>query len=291
MSITTNPYKILGIPNGSSIEEVKKIYKLIALKCHPDKLNNIKDINERNIKIKEFIDATNAYNKILKGDINDFIYNFNYDFNENDFENYHFTYEDWENTINSIKESNLYKDVINMIMKFKSKIKKHNINVDIKYSDYFSNTKKKLRLFLKDIEEPIYINLDCKQYPFCIINYFDDNENEHEININMNFINDIIINKGYYHINNNTPINLYYNINISTKEYIIGDIKEIIFINKEILKIEIKPFTKELEIKNYGIKNGNLIIKFIYNPIEKEKWNNLLDIDRNEMVRILNNIK
>lgn len=291
MSITTNPYKILGIPNGSSIEEVKKIYKLIALKCHPDKLNNIKDINERNIKIKEFIDATNAYNKILKGDINDFIYNFNYDFNENDFENYHFTYEDWENTINSIKESNLYKDVINMIMKFKSKIKKHNINVDIKYSDYFSNTKKKLRLFLKDIEEPIYINLDCKQYPFCIINYFDDNENEHEININMNFINDIIINKGYYHINNNTPIDLYYNINISTKEYIIGDIKEIIFINKEILKIEIKPFTKELEIKNYGIKNGNLIIKFIYNPIEKEKWNNLLDIDRNEMVRILNNIK
>ena len=71
MSIT-NPYKILGIPVGSSIEEVKKVYKSIALKSHPDKLNNISDVNERNIKIKEFVEATNAYNKILKGDVEDY---------------------------------------------------------------------------------------------------------------------------------------------------------------------------------------------------------------------------
>lgn len=288
MSIT-NPYKILGIPVGSSIEEVKKVYKSIALKSHPDKLNNISDINERNVKIKEFVDATNAYNKILKGDIDDFCF-IDEDF---DFEDYKFTFEDWEKTINSIRQSDLFKDVVSMIMKFKSKIKKHNINVDIKYSDYFSNNKKKLRLFLKDIDEPIYINLDCKKYPSCIINYFDDNDNEHEINIKMDLINNLTINNGFYHNNNenNNSINLYYDLPITTVEYLIGDTKEITFITKEKLEINIKPFIKEFEIKGYGINNGDLIIKFPYNPIEKDNWYKLTDADRNEMVRILMKIK
>jgi DnaJ-class molecular chaperone len=286
MSIT-NPYKILGVPVGSSIEEVKKVYKSIALKSHPDKLNNISDVNERNIKIKEFVDATNAYNKILKGDVEDYSF-IDEDF---DFENYNFTFDDWEQTINSIRQSDLFKDVVSMIMKFKSKIKKHNINVDIKYSDYFSNNKKKLRLFLKGIDEPVYINLDCKKYPSCIINYFDDNDNEHEINIKMELINDPKINNGYYHEINDNSINLYYDIPITTVEYLIGNVKEIIFINKEKLQINIEPFSKELEIKGYGINNADLIIKLIYNPIEKENWYKLTDADRNEMVRILKNIK
>ncbi len=286
MSIT-NPYKILGVPVGSSIEEVKKVYKSIALKSHPDKLNNISDVNERNIKIKEFVDATNAYNKILKGDVEDYSF-IDEDF---DFENYNFTFDDWEQTINSIRQSDLFKDIVSMIMKFKSKIKKHNINVDIKYSDYFSNNKKKLRLFLKGIDEPVYINLDCKKYPSCIINYFDDNDNEHEINIKMELINDPKINNGYYHEINDNSINLYYDIPITTVEYLIGNVKEIIFINKEKLQINIEPFSKELEIKGYGINNADLIIKLIYNPIEKENWYKLTDADRNEMVRILKNIK
>ena len=31
-----NPYKILNISNDSNIEEVKKAYRKIALKSHPD---------------------------------------------------------------------------------------------------------------------------------------------------------------------------------------------------------------------------------------------------------------
>ena len=47
-----NPYKILNINDDSTIEEVKKAYRKIALKSHPDKLNNIKDNEEKNNKIK-----------------------------------------------------------------------------------------------------------------------------------------------------------------------------------------------------------------------------------------------
>jgi len=282
-----SPYQVLGIPIDSSIDDVKKAYKIIALKSHPDKLNNISDITEKNKKIKEFMDATNAYNKILNGDTNNWNFN-NYD----DYNDFNFTFEDWEETINNIRQSDLLKDLVTMFMKYKSKIKKHNINVDIKYSDYFNNGKKKLRLFLKGIEEPIYINLNCKKYPSCIINYIDDNDNEHEITINMTLINDKEINSNYYHLeDNNTKINLYYNLNIDTIDYIIGNNKEIIFVNKENLIINIEPFKDQFIINNYGINGGDLIIKFIYKPIEKEIWNKISDADKNEMIRILSNLK
>ena len=298
-----NPYEILGIPINSSLDEVKRIYKIIALKSHPDKLNNISDINERNKKIKEFIEATNAYNKILKGDSNDFndFKDFN-NFDSNDFNDYKFTYEDWEQTFNTIRHSELMKKIVTMFIK--SKIKKHQINVDIKYSDYFNNGKKKLRLFLKNVEEPVYINLNCKQYPLCIINYIDDNDNEHEISIQMNLINDKEINNNYYHKiddnnndnNNNsnqkTSINIYYDLNIDIIDYLIGGEKEILFVNKEIIKIIIEPFTEMIIINNYGINKGSLIINYKFDkPINKENWDKLNNADKIEMIRILEKIK
>ena len=291
-----NPYEILGIPINSSIDDVKKAYKIIALKSHPDKLNNITDINDKNRKVKEFMDATNAYNKIING--SDSRFEFNDCDNEWDFDNYKFTFEDWEETINSIRQSDLLKDLVSMFMKYKSKARKHNISVDIKYQDYFTNNKKKLRLFLKGIEEPVYINLNCKKYPLSIINYIDDNDNEHEIHIQMKLINDKEINNNFYHFDDNNDDNhddrnkdLYYDLPIDTIEYLIGGTREFTFVNKEIIDIKINPFATELKLDNYGINNGSLIIKFIYEPIKKENWDKLLDADKNEMVRILEKLK
>jgi len=342
-----NPYEVLNLPFNSSIDEVKKTYKKIALKSHPDKLNSIMDTVEKNKKIKEFIDATNAYNSIINDDISGF--KFNFDNDNYDYSNYEYNYDDWIKTFNDIKNSNLFKDIIKSFINLKPKIKKHNINVDITYHNYFSNNKKKLRLFLKGLIEPVFINLDCKKYPIHIINYFDNNDNEHEITINMNLINDIIINKGFYHLdsdndtnsndsnsndsnsmnsesggndsnndsndddnndnnddnnndNNNdfikvdkdkddSKINIYYDMEIDTIEYIIGAKRELIFINKEIIEINIEPFSSYYIIKNRGICGGDLIILFKYLPIKKENWNKILDADKKEMVRIFQKLK
>jgi DnaJ-class molecular chaperone len=314
-----NPYVILNIPIDSSIEDVKKAYKNIALKSHPDKLNNISDINEKNKKIKYFMDATNAYNLIIKNNGKIDSYDMEYDDCDINFNDV--SYDDWMETFNNITKSELFKEVCNMFMKFKNRIKKHNINVDIKYSDYFNVNKKKLRIFLKNLNEPVYINLDCKKYPKHIINYFDENDNEHEITINMNLINDIKINNGFYHLdesnnnikynennidennsidgeyenneenNNQDKYNIYYDMNIDTIDYILGDTKELIFVNKEIINIEIIPFEDKYIKKGFGINGGDLIINFIYKPIKKEKWDKILDADKNEMVRIFKYIK
>ena len=291
-----NPYKILNITPNSSIDDVKKAYKNIALKSHPDKLNNI-SIEEKNIKIKEFMNATDAYNKILNKNVGDDDY-----LSTNP--------DDWIETFNNIMNSHMFKEMVNLFMKYKSRAKKHNISVDIKYSDYYSTTKKKLRIFLKNIEEPIYIDLDCSKFPKHTINYFDDNENEHEILINMILAENN--NNGYYHIydndgnngnndnndnngnddaNNNGKINIIYELNIDTVDYIIGNTKEHIFLNKELIHIIIEPFSDCFIKKGYGINKGDFIVNFNYNPIKKENWDKLSNADKNEMVRIFKILK
>ena len=285
-----NPYKILNISPNSSIDDVKKAYKNIALKSHPDKLNNI-SIEEKNIKIKEFMNATDAYNKILNKNVGDDDY-----LSTNP--------DDWIETFNIIMNSHMFKEMVNLFMKYKSRAKKHNISVDIKYSDYYSTTKKKLRIFLKNIEEPIYIDLDCSKFPKHTINYFDDNENEHEILINMVLAENN--NNGYYHIydndgnngnngnddaNNNGKINIIYELNIDTVDYIIGNTKEHIFLNKELIHIIIEPFSDCFIKKGYGINKGDFIVNFNYNPIKKENWDKLSKADKNEMVRIFKILK
>ena len=88
----------------------------------------------------------------------------------------------------------------------------------------------------------------------------------------------------------NDLINLYYDLNISTIDYITGAEKELIFINKEVFKIKVEPFEKRFVIENYGINKGDLIIIFIYNPIKKNDWNTLIEEDKNDVIKILKKI-
>jgi uncharacterized protein YciU (UPF0263 family) len=267
-----NPHEILNINNNATTDEIKKAYRKIALKSHPDKLNNITDPEEKKKKIKEFTDATNAYNQLLN--------------NEGcEFQNY----EDWEKTFDKIINSKLFKEFLSNLMKPVVKIINHTFNLDITYSEYFNKKKKKIQIFLKDYEEPIYLELDCKKYPKAIITHIDDNDNEHEIIFNMNIISN---NKNYYHIiNDDGSIDIIHDMIISTVDYITGNIKDHLYLNKEILIIKIEPFAKKYEILGLGINNGKFICNFIYVPIDKNEWNRINDKDKNEIIRIFNSIK
>mgnify|MGYP001168884711 FL=1 len=62
-----DPYHVLGFDGKVSDEEVKKAYKKLAVKWHPDKN---KDNEEE--ATKKFKEISEAYQKIIKGDINNF---------------------------------------------------------------------------------------------------------------------------------------------------------------------------------------------------------------------------
>jgi len=189
-------------------DEIKNIYKKIALECHPDKLTNITDEAERNVKIERFKNASIGYKKAIE-DFDNYgklkCNGTDYDFDNlaDDYEIYsNFDLNFWKNTYDGIfkdKEiiKNTFIDVASYFFNkggFKNKnyynpstkIIKHSINLPITYYDLCSPNKRKLRILLKNVKEAVYISLCCKNdYPCLTRQYIDDDSVEHEIIINM----------------------------------------------------------------------------------------------------------
>lgn len=60
-----NPYSILGVSVGASKDEVKRAYRILARKHHPDNGGN-RDEYERVCKAFEMIDKAKPVPKIIK---------------------------------------------------------------------------------------------------------------------------------------------------------------------------------------------------------------------------------
>ena len=288
-----NPYDVLELPKNATIDEVKRKYKEIALQCHPDKLFNITDEKEKKERVEKFKNANIAYNIIVNGKYND---NINYDdlLSPTDWK------ETWENIFKYTDITDVLKDTINEISTIFSNnnIKphsyyipstnyiNHDINLPVSYNDVYNNNKRKLRLILNGIEEPVFIDIFCNKFPKIIKYYLDDDNNEHEITINMTLTKD----DNYSHIiNENNSIDLITTVEITLLEYLIGVKKDIDYINNK-LNIDIPPFVKEYIIINgKGLRNnGNLIINIIVKNMEKYEWNKISESDKSIVIRILN---
>ena len=310
---TKNPYVILGINSSSTKDEIKKAYKEIALSCHPDKLIHITDETERQKRIDKFKDASMAYEILMNRS--------NHTYDDTDDGTDDGTYRDsegvWENSWND--DAFEWKDVWNKFFNkeaikdtffdiasqfVKSKIypksyynpssnlepkKIHEIKLEVTYNEIITNAKKKLRLILVDINEPIFIDIYCGSFPQVVKEYTDDNEDGreilHEIIINMEIKKqdnyDHIISKG-------GSIDIITSIDISLQEYILGTTMKIEYIDGKNLEVHIPAFQKEYyEICGKGIKNGSFIINLCVKNMENSKWNALNEKDKAEMIRIL----
>jgi len=122
---------------------------------------------------------------------------------------------------------------------------KHTINLPVSYYDLYKKSSKKLRLILKGIDDPVFLNIYCrKEYPIVTRQYIDDCDQEHEIIINMKIDNTIsnLCNDYNHIVNDDGRIDLIKHIHITWLEYLIGCRKSIEYIDSGILEIVINPF-------------------------------------------------
>jgi len=282
-----NPYDILGVPRNSSKEIVKKKYRKIALSCHPDKLTHIKDDIEKDMKVKTFKDASLAYNRIINEDIDSRIID-DFDFSP---ENW---YDIWQSFFEYEHNGEFFKDIAYTfvdIIKPKSyynpmKTEKHvhEISLQASFSEILNNTKRKLRLILVDIEDPIFVEVKCGQKFPKILEYNDENNKDHEIIIHLQYESF----ENYEYIeNDDTTIDLITSVNIDIIDYIQGCVKSILFVTNDIIEVYIPPFTeKYVKLEGKGIKGGSFYVNISINNISEHQWDKLDNDDKSQMIRI-----
>ena len=315
-------------------DDIKNIYKKIALECHPDKLINIKDINEKNLKIDKFKKASSGYHKALAdfekyGElkiINDFenediISSYDF-FNDNDIDFWDNMYNNYFNDKEAIKSTFINFANIFLNKNYYSnnntnpttKIIKHSIILPVSYYDLYTDKNKKIRIFLKGVKKPFNISILCKkEYPCFTRQYIDNDNNEHDIEIKMVITNsdkstssssdteneDLDYNK--YKLNNkkieykhkiiNDKIDLFIDLFISLKDYLIGANKLVKYIDGSYINIDIPPFTlNNIFIYNKGLLGGKLIVNIILLNISKINWDSIDLKNKEDFLKIIDNI-
>jgi len=257
-------YQKLGLNKGASIDDIKRAYKKLALRFHPDKNPDLDSC-------KEFISITESYKRLLNDDeINEdiditFYLNMYIDMIKN-----LYTYITDENNIFNKKFFNKKQKT-----KIQKTVKEIVINFNVSVKDIYTNALKKLtiKLLRKDNDklikkkEDFYISLLNYKNEYRFIEKGDEHldGNKGDIRILINIIKD------EYYIDGSDVI---YILNISYYEYLYGIKKEIYYLNDKLLEIE-HNFYGELGEKMYlnmGIKYydkktetfkfGNLIIRF-----------------------------
>lgn len=277
-------YEILGLKPNATKGEIKKAYKEIAITCHPDKLMHITDEVEKEKRIDKFKKATIAYNKLSGSSVQEDI-----DINDDSF---------WASDIfmdvakmfinNNIRPKAYYNPVEKSI---EERIV-HKVKLDVSYIDILNNTKKKVRLILVDIQDPIFIDIYCGKFPQVTKQYIDDDDIEHDIIIDMTIkktdadgdIDHMILSSG--------AIDLIKTVDVTLKEYILGYTKNILYIDSMEIPVIVPAFQKEYyEIPNKGILGGSLILNICIKYIEKNAWYNFNENDKVEMLRLLDTLQ
>jgi hypothetical protein len=334
-------------------EDIKNIYKKIAIECHPDKLCNIKDIDIKNQKIDRFkkasigyknaIEDFDKYGELIDSNASNASNAYNTDYNMDDIRANFDMYNDIDIDIDFTFLDSAYKDLFqdkDYIQKtfvdvaklfFKNgfkkkdyynpstKVIKHDIILPVSYYDLHNSKKKRVQILLKGVDEPFNISILCKKnYPRLVRQYIDDSGNEHEIEIKMMISNDYNYEDSsdsgdtsddqtlgyipeaesknkklnmYTHKIRNNIIDLITNIDINLKDYLIGSIKVIKYIDNSYIDIVITPFNIDnIVIKNKGLIGGDLIIKLKLQDISNNNWNKLDDESKKLFIKYLDDM-
>tara|TARA_Y100000389_G_scaffold50722_1_gene46435 strand:+ start:20225 stop:21091 length:867 start_codon:yes stop_codon:yes gene_type:complete len=278
----TECFKILGIHPSSDENTIKSVYKKIALKSHPDKVQHLSE-NERIQSEDLFKKSTTAY-RILMGLEDE-------EFSPDDFLSQMFDFE--PQTMNAMKGifSNMatnmftqYSQGNNLFENFYENFQqKVNVKVPITLENYFNNDV--LHKYFNINNSQFDTDIECSTYPktsrFLVLHNI-----EYELVVNMEFSSH---NKYTHIVRKNGSVDIIYIISLNYYQYIQGAKHKLKYLDGNDIDIDIKPCCmKDIKIKNKGILGGKLIIKKnIINPtieninkLTKDEYNVLISLIR-----------
>lgn len=245
-----DPYEILGIKRPCSKEDIKARYHQLAMKHHPDKLQHL---SKEDIEVheQEFKRISCAYQMLSKD-----------------------TYEEtceWKKMWESVpifNDPEFMNDILQNVMNgVKNYVKtvnnEHYINVEVSLEEVYQKKNKKLRLFLTDFTDPIFITINCGEYPFILYRYETTN-----IHISLKLITHEIYTLDTLSNSNDIFCTLY----ITLYDYINGCTKHMRYLDNSMIDVVIESCSeKTIEIPNKGLNNTGKLTIFIKTVLPSRK--------------------
>lgn len=264
---------ILGLDTTATKEDIKKAYKSIALKTHPDKLINLDD-DEREEKELQFKEVSEAYQRLIDDNFTEDILNDFFDDNEGLSSMFGGSsgIKMFSGMASKLFQSGTFQGAFQNIFK---------ASVTITYYDLMNKRKVEKDFNLCGI--PTKAVIDCSKFPRQqITRSFNGLSSTADIEMKLedtpDYQNEIL---------SSGKVNLIYNLNISHYDYYKGFNHSFIHIDGNKVNFKTKRMSKKiLKIKNRGLNGGDLLIKLnMVNPnnknlekIEKEDYDKFLDI-------------
>jgi len=270
-----DPYEILGLKYPSTKEEIKARYHELAKKHHPDKLSHLPE--EEKLENEEIFKKINVAYELLS---------------KSDFE--YSSHSDWKGIWNSVESfmasnyslGNLFAEVIKIAKEYKKqKASEHYVTVNVTLEEVHQRKDKKLRLFLKNITDPIFITVDCGCYPSYLYTHMTTEQQTIFIYVTFQLLEHELYNIDTI-FNSYT---LYCSLNITLYEYLKGVIKKIKYIDGTVLDISIPSCSdKTINIENKGLfGRDNLTIYLSVHLPSLSEFNRLNEVKKLKILKYL----
>jgi len=280
---------ILGLNEKATEADIKKAYKSIALKTHPDKLVDL-DENERNEKELQFKEASEAYKRLIDNNFSDI---FDDMFGGSEGMASMFGGSDGMASMFGGSEGmasmfggsdgmKMFSGMANKLFQSQSFQSIFKTSVKITYYDLIY--KRKLEKQFNLCGMPTKAIIDCSKFPKQLITR-SFNGLSSTAEIDFKFEDDDVY-ESIIHQNGN--VDLIYQMKISHYDYYKGFNHSFVHIDGNDVSFKVKRMSKKtLKIKNRGLNGGDLLIKMVlYNPSNSK----LKDISNEEYESFLNTL-
>lgn len=274
-----DPYHILGLTYPSTKEEIRSRYLELAKKHHPDKLNHLPE-DEKKVHEETFKKITVAYELLNKQEF--------HNTSHGEWKGMWSYMENFMNDPNMLRNmGDLLKNVVDIAREYKKqKGSEHHIKVEVSLEEVHLRKEKKLRLFLKNIQEPVFINVDCGCYPSFLYTYITPNDKT--LFIHLDFV---LKNHDTYVLDELfESYDLVTEVNITLYDYFIGGQKSLTYLDGSLIHYTFPPYCLEpilIEKKGLYEKGTLRILLKVCVPTKEE----ILKVDLKTIEKITKYLK